>query len=93
LSELTIRHPCDTPLTPIEELKNSRDGIFAHLDFSTLSPEYASKEGIFDPKNANERARLVRRWIRDRSEDRIVGVFFCTNYIGGIELMGSRCAW
>lgn len=67
------RVPCDTPLYPIEELKNSQGGIFAHLDFSTLSPEYASKQGIFAPENAGARAKLVRQWLRNREEEVIVG--------------------
>jgi hypothetical protein len=65
--------PCDTPLYPVDELKNSQDGIFAHLDFSTLSPEYASKKGIFAHENAGERAKKVRQWLRSREEDIIVG--------------------
>lgn len=65
--------PCDTPLYPLDELKNSKDGIFKHLDFSTLSEGYASKEGIFDPENVAQRAREVRRWLKNREEDIIVG--------------------
>jgi len=43
------------------------------LDFSTLSPDYASKKGIFAHENAGERAKKVRQWIRSREEDTIVG--------------------
>jgi hypothetical protein len=43
------------------------------LDFSTLSPEYASKKGIFAHENAGERAKQVRKWLRSREEDVIVG--------------------
>jgi hypothetical protein len=57
----------------VDELKNSQDGIFAHLDFSTLSPDYASKKGIFAHENAGERAKQVRKWLRSREEDVIVG--------------------
>ncbi|WWC61930.1 uncharacterized protein I303_104516 [Kwoniella dejecticola CBS 10117] len=66
--------PCDTPTYPISKLKASNNGIFSSLDFSTLSEEYASKSGIYDPKNASERARRVRNWLRDREESEIVVV-------------------
>jgi hypothetical protein len=67
--------PSDTPSYPVEELKNAKDGMFAHLDFSTLSPEYASKKGIYHPDNVADRAREVRRWLRARDEQSIVGMF------------------
>ncbi|WVQ74388.1 hypothetical protein IAR50_003989 [Cryptococcus sp. DSM 104548] len=66
--------PCDTPTHPLSDLKASNDGIFSTLDFSRLSPEYASKQGIFDPRNAVERARQVRLWLRERPEKEIVVV-------------------
>jgi hypothetical protein len=66
--------PSDTPSYPVEELKNAKDGMFAHLDFSTLSPEYASKKGIYHPDNVADRAREVRKWLRARDEQGIVGV-------------------
>ena len=66
--------PSDTPSYPVEELKHSKDGMFVHLDFSTLSPEYASKKGIYHPDNVNDRAREVRRWLRARDEQSIVGM-------------------
>jgi hypothetical protein len=71
---LNDRTPCDVPLYPLEDLKTSKDGMFAHLDFSTLSPDYASKEGIFAPSNVAQRAMKVRRWLRDREENEIVGM-------------------
>jgi hypothetical protein len=43
------------------------------LDFSTLSPEYASKKGIFAHENAGARAKEVRHWLRSRDEEIIVG--------------------
>ena len=64
---------CDIPTYPLDVLKQSQDGIFAHLDLSTLSPGYASKEGIFHPDNAAAKAKACRRWLRDRSEDHIAG--------------------
>ncbi|GMK53910.1 hypothetical protein CspeluHIS016_0104960 [Cutaneotrichosporon spelunceum] len=64
--------PCDTPLHPREELASSMDGMFSSLDFTGLSPDYASKQGIFDPERAAERAALVRKWLRDRPEEEIV---------------------
>ncbi|KAK1924011.1 histidine phosphatase superfamily [Papiliotrema laurentii] len=66
--------PCDTPTYPVSELQNANEGLFADLDFSTLSVDYASKTGIFSPDNAAERARVVRRWLRDRPEKEIVVV-------------------
>ncbi|ORY26137.1 histidine phosphatase superfamily [Naematelia encephala] len=67
-------YPCDTPTTPISALKAANGGIFSSLDFSTLSPEYASKRGIYHPDRASERARQARRWLRDRPEAEIVVV-------------------
>jgi hypothetical protein len=61
----------------VSKLQNSNDGIFADLDFSTLSPDYASKKGIFDPANVKQRAREVRRWLRARPEKEIVGMCHC----------------
>jgi hypothetical protein len=92
--EANSRVPCDTPLHPVDELKNSQDGIFAHLDFSTLSPEYASKKGIFAHENAGERAKQVRKWLRSRDEDIIVGAsmsHFHLRQWGNAN--GSGCAW
>lgn len=66
--------PCDTPTFPLSELEESNEAQFrnAGLDFSTLSPDYASKQGIFDPDRAAERARVLRQWLRDRPEREIV---------------------
>ncbi|KAL1411576.1 hypothetical protein Q8F55_002540 [Vanrija albida] len=66
--------PCDTPTFPLSELEESNDAQFrnAGLDFSTLSPDYATKQGIFDPDRAAERARVLRQWLRDRPEREIV---------------------
>ncbi|WVQ99655.1 hypothetical protein IAU59_006794 [Kwoniella sp. CBS 9459] len=67
-------YPCDTPTYPLEKLKNSNGGMFSSLDFSTLSEDYASKTGIYDPRRGPERAREVRRWLRARPEKEIVVV-------------------
>ncbi|WWD17045.1 hypothetical protein CI109_101482 [Kwoniella shandongensis] len=67
-------YPCDTPTSPVSALAASNGGIFSSLDFSTLSPNYASKKGIYAPENASERARQVRNWLRDREEGEIVVV-------------------
>lgn len=95
----TVRVPCDTPLYPVEELKNSQGGIFAHLDFSGLSPEYASKQGIFDTNNAGKRARLVRQWLKARDEEIIVGTckypyhcFFTIDRVAD-RFWFSCCTW
>ncbi|WWC89077.1 uncharacterized protein L201_003995 [Kwoniella dendrophila CBS 6074] len=67
-------YPCDTPTYPVSKLKSSNNGIFESLDFSTLSPEYASKKGIYAPENGSERAKQVRYWLRNREESEIVVV-------------------
>jgi hypothetical protein len=80
--------PCDTPLDPIEALRASNNGLFADLDFSTLSPDYASKMGIFSPGQATERAKRVRKWLRDRPEEEIVGESggrYSTTHAGGVS--------
>ena len=85
---------CDTPLYPVDELKNSQDGIFAHLDFSTLTPEYASKKGIFAHENAGERAKQVRKWLRSREEDVIVGTpISLLHPVSGSKANDSGRAW
>lgn len=72
--------PCDTPIYPPEALAASNDGMFieAGFDFSQLSPDYASKVGIYDPDNAAERAKLIRLWLRQRPEREIVCKFLET---------------
>lgn len=91
---LTTSHPCDTALYPLSELQNSNDGMFAELDFSTLSPDYASKKGIFDPANVKQRAREVRRWLRARPEKEVVGECFITFFpLSSVSRSdSSRCA-
>lgn len=71
------RHACDTPTYPPEAIKNDPDlgGIFADLDFSGLSPDYASKKGIFAPENITQRATAVRKWLIERPEQEIVGEY------------------
>lgn len=63
--------PCDTG-SPKEALE--ADPEFAGLNFDLLTPDWTSKQGIYDPANVAERAKWVRRWLRDRNEDRIVVV-------------------
>ncbi|KAK4684928.1 hypothetical protein P7C73_g5236, partial [Tremellales sp. Uapishka_1] len=69
-------YPCDTPTYPVSALEASNGGMFAKagLDFSALSPDYASKKGIYDPSHAAERAKGVRKWLRAREENEIVVV-------------------
>lgn len=57
--------------------------MFAQLDFSGISPDYASKKGIFDPANVQQRAREVRVWLRERPEGEIVGMSGYRFYEGG----------
>ncbi|EIW65902.1 hypothetical protein TREMEDRAFT_35661 [Tremella mesenterica DSM 1558] len=66
-------NPCDTPL-PVSELKTTLNGIFEDFDFSSISPEFTTKGGIFHPDNVEERARRVRLWLRDREEEEIIVV-------------------
>jgi hypothetical protein len=51
------------------------------LDFSTLSPDYASKKGIFAHENAGDRAKKVRQWLRSRKEDVIVGTSIVLSHL------------
>ena len=66
------RDPCNTPLYPPSKIQESNDGMFRDLDFSGLAPDYATKKGIFDPARVSERAREVRKWLRNRPEKEIV---------------------
>jgi hypothetical protein len=70
-------HPCDTGSSR-EDLEANPE--FAGLDFSPLSDApathgvaWTSKKGIYDPKNVLERAKWVRKWLRNREETVIVG--------------------
>ncbi|BGP54631.1 hypothetical protein JCM8202v2_002218 [Rhodotorula sphaerocarpa] len=77
--------PCDTGSSRSELEANPE---FADLDFSPLdpsplpahwlsAPSWTSKEGLFDPERCTDRARWVRRWLRDETaaeERRIVVV-------------------
>lgn len=78
----------------MSELQNANEGLFADLDFSTLSVDYASKTGIFSPDNAAERARVVRRWLRDRPEKEIVGEYErrVSNEPSKLSVQSSRTA-
>jgi len=60
--------------SPREELE--ADPEFSGLDFSLLTPDWCSKEGFYAPIEAalRERARWVRRWLREREEREIVVV-------------------
>ncbi|GAA6061511.1 hypothetical protein JCM10212_004501 [Sporobolomyces blumeae] len=71
--------PCDTGSSRISL---ERDPEFAGLDFARLDSaaadhdgtEWTSKRGFFSPDRVEERARWVRRWLRDRKENKIVVV-------------------
>lgn len=69
--------PCDTGSA--RDLLES-DPEFDGLDFSTLDAaerregvKWTSKKGLYSPDRVEERARWVRRYLRDRPEDVIVG--------------------
>ncbi|GAA6011094.1 hypothetical protein JCM10207_005494 [Rhodosporidiobolus poonsookiae] len=73
-----MHYPCDIG-TPASIL--STEPEFSSLDFSPLAASDArwgvswlSKTGIFAPERCPDRARWVRRWLRDRGEKRIVVV-------------------
>ncbi|BGP51936.1 hypothetical protein JCM10450v2_007896 [Rhodotorula kratochvilovae] len=75
--------PCDTGS---DRPDLEADPEFSSLDFSCLTPSPAppahwggattwnGKEGIFAPERVEERARWVRRWLRERREKKIVVV-------------------
>ena len=46
---------------------------FVGIDFSSLEDDWHKKEGEFAPEGVTERAKQVRKWLRDRSEKEIVG--------------------
>lgn len=69
--------PCDTGSS--RELLESNPE-FDGLDFSVLAEaerregvKWTSKKGLYDPERVEERAKWVRRYLRDMSEDTIVG--------------------
>src|SRR5260370_20134935 len=51
------------------ELEETPD--FKGFDFTSLGDDWNSKQGIFAPRNVCERARWVRKWLRDRPEKNI----------------------
>ncbi|KAK4054016.1 hypothetical protein OIO90_003661 [Microbotryomycetes sp. JL221] len=71
--------PCDTGSSR-EQLE--LDPTFSGLDFSPLDEapikhdgaSWTSKKGFFSPERAGERAKYVRRLLRDRRENKIVVV-------------------
>lgn len=75
---------CAQWLTPTLQDRSFLESFpeFAGLDFSPLSESpahhngasWTSKQGFFAPENVEERATWVRRWLRDRAENKIVVV-------------------
>ncbi|KAK4331148.1 phosphoglycerate mutase family protein [Rhodotorula toruloides] len=71
--------PCDTGS---DRSFLESDPEFSGLDFTPLSDSpahhngasWTSKQGFFAPENVEERARWVRRWLRERKEKKIVVV-------------------
>ncbi|KAF7790765.1 hypothetical protein EIP86_001722 [Pleurotus ostreatoroseus] len=65
--------PCDTG-SPREELEANPE--YAGLDFSGLTPDWNSNKGFYAATTPalQQRARWVRRWLRDRPEREIVVV-------------------
>jgi hypothetical protein len=78
LQEIT-NLPCDTGL---ERHELEADPELAGLDFSVLDQtmerhgvSWTSKKGFFDAVNVEKRAVWVKRWLRARPEEVIVGEF------------------
>lgn len=72
-------HPCDTGSSRAF-LEEHDEFVKAKLDFSQIDEseqrwgvEWTSKTGFFDADNVVERAKWVRRWLRERKENEIVG--------------------
>lgn len=72
-------HPCDTGSSRAF-LEEHDEFVKAGLDFSQIDEsekrhgvEWTSKSGFFDAESVVERAKWVRRWLRERKEDKIVG--------------------
>jgi hypothetical protein len=65
--------PCDVPTYPPSAIKEALGGIFKDLDFSGLGEGYATKKGIWDPANVEERCKKVRKMLNEREEEEIVG--------------------
>jgi hypothetical protein len=71
--------PCDTGSSRAF-LEEHDEFVKAGLDFSQIGEsekrhgvEWTSKTGFFDAQNVVERAKWVRRWLRERKEEKIVG--------------------
>ncbi|PUU75616.1 hypothetical protein B9Z19DRAFT_1131019 [Tuber borchii] len=67
-----------------------KEELFQGLDFSGLPDDWTSKKGKWapDPDSLRERARIVRKWLKSRSEDHVVAVSH--GYKLGIATATSR---
>ncbi|RPA96805.1 phosphoglycerate mutase-like protein [Choiromyces venosus 120613-1] len=65
--------PCDTGSS---RRVLEKEGMFKGLDFSGLPEDWTSKQGKWapDPDLLRERARVVRKWLKARSESHVVAV-------------------
>ena len=72
-------HPCDIGRDRWE-LEKVPD--FKDLDFTSLGNDWNSKQDIFAPGNVLQRARYVRKWLRNRPEENIVGKLEAWNDTG-----------
>lgn len=74
LQEIT-NHPCDTGSSRAElEADAELEGLdFSGLDDDRHGARWPSKEGIFDHSKIKERTLWVRKWLRSRDEEVIVG--------------------
>ena len=63
--------PCDTG-SPLEVLASNQD--FKGLNFARVTPDWTSKKGFYapDPASLADRAKFIRRFLRDRPEKDIV---------------------
>jgi len=79
-------NPCDSG-RPREELE--RIDEFSGIDFSDLEDDWTSKKGKFHPEVDRERAKWVRKWLRDRPEKEIVVVA----HAGILGMISGTSVW
>ena len=66
---------------------------FKDVDFTSLGDDWNNKEGFFAPGNVLQRARHVRKWLRNRPEENIVGKLEAWNDTGEQARMKTFIQW